>query len=162
MPVPDFGRAREGPSLFRPLKRGDGRAEQARKKKKPAPVGAPATSFRFRVSRCPDPSRPDSSRRGCSGVRPGVQLRTTPAGAASRPAITTPHESAPQRTGHRSIIGILRVSRNFYRTSGARSRLRAPSQPLMLGEAYRPRPAVPMSIGPKRSTLGAGVRFEQK
>src|SRR5262245_11982773 len=99
MPVPDLGRARESPSLFRPLKRGDGRAEQARKKKKPAPVGAPRDIFPLSRFTVPGPGRPGSSRRGCSGVRPGVQLRTTPAGAASRPAITTPHESAPQRTG---------------------------------------------------------------
>src|SRR5262245_33078894 len=64
-----------------------------------APVQRATGFSRFRVSRGPDPSRPGSSRRGCSGVRPRVQLRTTPAGAASRPTITTPHESAPQWTG---------------------------------------------------------------
>src|SRR5262249_14219588 len=30
--------------------------------------------------------------------RPGTWLRATPAGAASRPALMTPHESAPRRT----------------------------------------------------------------
>src|SRR5215467_11319101 len=106
MPVPDLGRAREGPSLFRPLKRGDGRAEQARKKKKPAPVGAPRDIFPLSRFTVPGPGRPDSSRRGCSGVRPGVQLRTTPAGAASRPTLTTPHDSAPRWTGRVSPIVI--------------------------------------------------------
>src|SRR5262249_35580205 len=103
----------------------------------------------FRVSRCPDPSRPGSSRRGCSGVRPRVQLRTTPAGAASRPAITTPHESAPRRTGQANHDRNIESVKEFLPNRAAPP-AQASSQPLMLGEAYRPRPAVPMSpIGPR-------------
>jgi len=96
MPAPDLVRARESPSLFPfPQSEGVWRA-RADAEEGNAPVQRATGFSRFRVPRCPDPSQPGSSWRGSSGVRPGVQLRTTPAGAGTRPTFTTPHESAPQ------------------------------------------------------------------
>ena len=67
-----------------PKREGAWRA-RADARRRNAPVQRATGFSRFRVPRCPDPSRPGSSRRGSSGVRPGVQLRTTPAGAGPAP-----------------------------------------------------------------------------
>src|SRR5262249_50563841 len=95
---PDWGRAGESPSLFPPPRRGWARRAGGAEGKKPRRSARPRL-FPLSRSTVPGPRPARSSRRGFPGVRPGVQLRTTPAGAASRPTFTTPHESAPQWTG---------------------------------------------------------------
>jgi hypothetical protein len=64
----------------------------------PAPCGAPPRhrlAFAFHGSRT---RRRLSTHGGLPESRPGTWLRATPAGAASRPTLMTPHESAPQWT----------------------------------------------------------------
>src|SRR5215831_19461142 len=73
-----------GPSLFPfPKVRGCGAPEQTPEEDtrlSSAPPAFPAFAFHGARTRAAH-----SSRRGCSGVRPGVQLRTTPAGAGPAP-----------------------------------------------------------------------------
>src|SRR5262245_61828607 len=64
----------------------------------PAPLGAPSRhrmAFAFHGSRT---RRRLGTHGGLPESRPGTWLRATPAGAASRPTLMTPHESAPQWT----------------------------------------------------------------
>src|SRR5262245_22399526 len=73
----------------------------------PAPLGAPPRhrlAFAFHGSRT---RRRLSTYGGLPESRPGTWLRATPAGAASRPTLMTPHESAPQWTRlHAHIVKI--------------------------------------------------------
>src|SRR5262249_53365757 len=70
------GRAR----LFSlPPNEGVGAPSRRGRRKETAPVGAPRGFSRFRVPRCPDQGRPVVAGGVSPGVRPGVQLRTTPA-----------------------------------------------------------------------------------
>src|SRR5262249_5125431 len=82
---PSFGRAWGLPVSFPvpPNVRGCGAPEQTRKKDtrlSSAPPAFPAFAFHGARTRAAH-----SIRRGCSGSRPGVQLRTTPAGAGPVP-----------------------------------------------------------------------------
>ena len=60
-------------------------------------------AFRLSASRRSDLAGVHSAPGGCPRTARGRGLRTTLAGAASRPAQTTPHESAPRRTGRLGI-----------------------------------------------------------
>src|SRR5215475_2783938 len=87
MLVPVLGRAWESPSLFPfPQKRG-GVARQSRRQKKERACPARHRLFPLSRSTVPGPGPALSSWRGSSGVRPGVQLRTTPAGAGPAPPL---------------------------------------------------------------------------
>ena len=72
------------PSLFPSPERG-GVARQSRRGRRKRACPARHRLFPLSRSTVPGPGPALSSRRGLSGVRPGVQLRTTPAGAGPAP-----------------------------------------------------------------------------
>ena len=135
---PGFASGAGGPVSFPVPKRGGGRAEQARQEEENRACRRATrhlSAFAFHGAR---------TRAGpvvADGVAPGSAR-----GCSCEPHPRVPHPAPPSRRLMRAplsgrdrptIIGILRVSRNFYRI-GPHSRLRPPSQPLMLDQAYRP------------------------
>src|SRR5262249_1079938 len=84
MPAPALVGLGVGPSLSpSPKARGCGAPSRRGREKKPRQSAAHAR-VPLSLSTGPGPNPGRSSRRGFPGVRPGVQLRATPAGAASR------------------------------------------------------------------------------
>ena len=102
MPAPALVGLGVGPSLSpSPKARGCGAPSRRGRKKKPRQSARHAASFRFRVSRCPDPGGPIVADGVAPGSARGCSCEPHPREPHPDPTLTTPHESAPRWTGTR-------------------------------------------------------------